>query len=187
MMSIAIIIPAYNETENLKNLVTKINQNLNNCEIYIIDDSKTNEGEKTLEQFKNINYIFRGKKLGRGSAVLLGIAKCIEKKFDIYIEMDADFSHNPDELEEKIKKFIQSKADILIASRYLKNVKDTRKKIALANKSTINRYWLDYFQGDTLIICNPFMRLFFVWVSKLVTFPTNPNVLSVASATGLSI
>lgn len=44
MMSIAIIIPAYNETENLKNLVTKINQNLNNCEIYIVDDSKTNEG-----------------------------------------------------------------------------------------------------------------------------------------------
>lgn len=123
MKKIAIIIPAYNETENLKNLVTKINQNLNNCEIYIVDDSKTNESEKTLEQFKNINYIFRGKKLGRGSAVLLGIAKCIEKKFDIYIEMDADFSHNPDELEEKIKKFIQSKADILIASRYLKESK----------------------------------------------------------------
>ena len=109
MMSIAIIIPAYNETENLKNLVKNINKNLNNCEIYIVDDSKTNEGEKTLEQFKNINYIFRGKKLGRGSAVLLGTPNPL-KKFDIYIEMDADFSHNPDELEEKIKKFIQSKA-----------------------------------------------------------------------------
>ena len=51
--------------------------------------------------------------------------------------MDADFSHNPDELEEKIKKFIQSKADILIASRYLKESK-------IINWNLSRRIFLNY-------------------------------------------
>ena len=55
MSRIAIIIPAYNEKDNLKKLVECINQNLNSCEIYIIDDSKINNTEKTLEKFENIN------------------------------------------------------------------------------------------------------------------------------------
>ena len=123
MSRIAIIIPAYNEKDNLKKLVECINQNLNSCEIYIIDDSKINNTEKTLEKFENINYFFRGNKLGRGSAVLYGLNESIKKKFDIYIEMDADFSHNPNELKNKIQNFIENKNDLLIASRYLKNSK----------------------------------------------------------------
>ncbi len=123
MKRIAIIIPAYNEKENLKNLIESINKNLQNCDIFIIDDSKINDSEQTLREFNNINFFFRGDKLGRGSAVLFGLNQSIKNEYEIYIEMDADFSHNPNELDDKIRKFINNNHDLLIASRYLKNSK----------------------------------------------------------------
>ena len=60
--------------------------------------------------------------MGRGSAVLYGIKKAILiKKYNIFIEMDADFSHNPKELIKNINYFKKNNADLLISSRYLKN------------------------------------------------------------------
>ena len=69
-------------------------------------------------------YIYRGKKLGRGSAVLLGMEYALrEKKNKIIIEMDADFSHNPTEIKKNIDFFYKKKLNFLIASRYLKKSK----------------------------------------------------------------
>ena len=98
MTKIAIIIPAYNESENLEKLVNKINDNLNNVKIFIVDDSKTNESEHLLSNKKNVYFYYRGVKLGRGSAVLFGFTQSLKENFDLYIEMDADFSHDPNEL-----------------------------------------------------------------------------------------
>ena len=53
MTKVAIIIPAYNESENLEKLLDKINDNLNNVKIFIVDDSKTNESEHLLSNKKN--------------------------------------------------------------------------------------------------------------------------------------
>jgi len=123
MNKIAIIIPAYNERENLKKLVDQINSNLNNIQILIIDDSKVNDSEQTIIDKKNVHFIYRGKKLGRGSAVLFGLKECLKKDYNIFIEMDADFSHDPNELQDKIDFFVNNNLDVLIASRYLKNSK----------------------------------------------------------------
>ena len=73
------------------------------------------------ERFKkNIKYIHRKNSKGRGSAVLFGFKKGLKKKAkQIFVEMDADFSHNPTELKKNIKLFIDNKSDLLIASRYL--------------------------------------------------------------------
>jgi dolichol-phosphate mannosyltransferase len=123
MNKIVIIIPAYNERKNLKKLVDQINSNLNDIQILIIDDSKVNDSEQTIIDKKNVHFIYRGKKLGRGSAVLFGLKECLKKDYNIFIEMDADFSHDPNELQDKIDFFLNNNLDVLIASRYLKNSK----------------------------------------------------------------
>ena len=128
-MNISIIIPTYNEYENIKELIDKTKNNLSqknlNYKILIIDDSSS---KKILDLIKNdlenINYIFRGKKLGRGSAVLKGIQIALNSKYtDVIIEMDADLSHDPDEIVSKLDIFKEQNCDLLVSSRYAEKAK----------------------------------------------------------------
>ncbi len=123
MNDLAIIIPAYNEESNILKLIKEIKSLLQKPNIFIIDDSSTDK-TKFLVSKEKINYYHRKKKLGRGSAVLYGMKKAyFKKKYNIFIEMDADLSHKPSELKKNIYYFKKKKLDILIASRYLKNSK----------------------------------------------------------------
>jgi dolichol-phosphate mannosyltransferase len=117
---ITIVIPAYNESENIKNLIKKIRQNIK-CQIIIVDDSNDILTKNIYKKKKsNIIYIKRNKKLGRGSAVLKGLKNALKKKkIKIFIEMDADLSHPPSELRRNIKFFNDKNLDLLIGSRYL--------------------------------------------------------------------
>ena len=63
MTKVAIIIPAYNESENLEKLVNKINENLNDVKIFIVDDSRTNESEHSLIIKKMYVFIIEVKNL----------------------------------------------------------------------------------------------------------------------------
>ena len=67
--------------------------------------------------------ILTEKKSGRGSAVIAGFKAAYKKNYDLFIEMDADFSHNPKELKRNIKYFNKNSLDMLISSRYLKESK----------------------------------------------------------------
>ncbi len=126
MKSIGIVIPAYNEKENILRLVQSIRKKLN-CIIIIVDDSSDLETKKIIKKskIKNLLYFNRGKKSGRGSAVLFGFKKIlkIKKKINCLIEMDADFSHNPSELKKNISYFFNNSLDLLICSRYIKGSK----------------------------------------------------------------
>lgn len=119
-----IVIPAFNEEKNLIKLINRIlDLKIKNLKILIIDDSKKNF-ENNLKIFKkHVIYFHRGKKLGRGSAVLYGLKYLIKnfKYFEYCIEMDADMSHNPKEIKNKIKKFKNENLDLLISSRYTQN------------------------------------------------------------------
>ena len=125
MSKVAIIIPTYNESDNIKRLIKKINEYIKNVNIFIIDDSPIPEISKLINvNNKNINYFHRKNKRGRGSAILFGIKKALkDKQINLIIEMDADFSHDPKELRKKIDYFIKKNLDMLIASRYLNNSK----------------------------------------------------------------
>ena len=123
-MNIAIVIPAYNEKDNILKLVTEISKRLNESEIVIVDDSKEDKISELVRDFKNIKYVFRGKKLGRGSAVLEGLDYLINNsQAEIFIEMDADYSHDPLELKKNLVLHKENNYDLLISSRYLKKSK----------------------------------------------------------------
>ena len=125
MNNIAIIIPTYNEIENIENLILEILKNVPQSTIFIVDDSKTQEiGELIRNNNLKAKYFYRTKESGRGSAVIYGLKKALEEnKYETFIEMDADFSHNPKELPGNIDLFFKKKLDLLIASRYLKESK----------------------------------------------------------------
>jgi dolichol-phosphate mannosyltransferase len=125
MSNVAIVIPTYNELENIQRLVNEIRKNITKCNIYIVDDTKNDDIGKLITRKKlKVKYFHRKKKSGRGSAVIYGLKKAFkEKQNKIFIEMDADFSHNPKELNRNLNIFRKKNLDLLIASRYLKKSK----------------------------------------------------------------
>ena len=123
MHNISIIIPTYKEKENIFKLTKKILSIYPKAVIFVVDDTE-NLNLKNRFKSNKIKYFLRKKKKGRGSAVLYGLKKSLRYKSNsIFIEMDADFSHNPKELKKKIEFFIKNDLDLLISSRYLENSK----------------------------------------------------------------
>ncbi len=121
---IGIIIPTFNEKENIFKLTKKLLKLYPNSRIFIVDDTKNYNLKKYFIKNKKINYIFRKNKKGRGSAVIDGFKKALKnKKIEVFVEMDADFSHKPEELKRNLNTFKKNKLDLLVSSRYLKNSK----------------------------------------------------------------
>ena len=124
MKNLAIVIPTLNEEENIEKLVKQIKKQLPKATILIVDDSKNKDIGKIIVKKKlKAKYFHRTNGFGRGSAVLYGLKKAIKLKKNFFIEMDADFSHNPNELKRNINIFNRKKLDLLIASRYLNKSK----------------------------------------------------------------
>ena len=121
MKKIAIIIPTLNESENIHSLVWAIQLRIPKSTIFIVDDSKDEKMKKVIDQKKlKVEYFHRKNSSGRGSAIIYGLKKAIKKnKYVIFVEMDADFSHDPRELKRNINYFILNNLDLLIGSRYL--------------------------------------------------------------------
>tara|TARA_B100000795_G_scaffold261739_1_gene238831 strand:+ start:112 stop:840 length:729 start_codon:yes stop_codon:yes gene_type:complete len=126
MNIINVIIPTYNEDKNILSLLKKINKYVPKAKICIVDDSKNDNIKKILNKnnLHKILYLHRKNKRGRGSAVIFAFKKLVkDNSKQIFVEMDADFSHRPSELPRNIKLFIKNNSDLLISSRYLKKSK----------------------------------------------------------------
>lgn len=121
--SIAVIIPAYCESENIIELCTEIIIFAPNANIIIVDDSPD---ELTMQKVKTyahpqVQITHRSTKNGRGSAVIEGIKQMIHGDHDFFLEIDADFSHPPSQIPDLIAYLKENNLDLLIASRYLKD------------------------------------------------------------------
>jgi len=121
-MNILIIIPTYNESENIVDIINAVYRETPEVSVLVIDDNSpdnTYEKVKNLSnERKNLYAIKRPCKSGLASAYIEGFKWGINHNFDIFCEMDADFSHNPAYLKEMIK-YIQD-CDVVIGSRNIK-------------------------------------------------------------------
>jgi len=119
-----IIIPTYNEIENIEKLIRNIVEIDRTLDILIVDDNSPDgtgeQIEKLKEQFNNLFLIQRKGKLGLGTAYVAGFKYALENGYSIIFEMDADFSHDPKEIPNFLNA-IES-ADLVIGSRYIKGV-----------------------------------------------------------------
>lgn len=121
-----VIIPTYNEKENIERIIRKVFSLTQAFDVLIIDDGSpdgTADIVKLLmEEYAGKLFIHeRAGKQGLGTAYIFGFKWAIEKKYDYIFEMDADFSHNPDDLI-RLKAACLNDADIAVGSRYIKGV-----------------------------------------------------------------
>ena len=127
-MNKIVIIPTYNEIENIEKIIRTVFLLQKNYHVLIIDDGSpdgTADVVKHLQnEFSNQLFIIERKgKQGLGTAYIAGFKWSIEKKYDYIFEMDADFSHNPNDLERLYLACENNECDMSIGSRYVKSGK----------------------------------------------------------------
>ena len=124
-MRILIIIPTYNEDKNIVNLIKQIQLKYKKYNVIIVDDSSNLLIKNVIykNNFKNLEYVKREMKLGRGNAIRFGFNYAVKNLYDYVLEMDSDMSHNPNEIEQLVNKIINNNLDLVIGSRYLKESK----------------------------------------------------------------
>lgn len=122
-----VLIPTYNEKENIENIIRAVFNLPESFDILVIDD---NSPDGTAAIVKNLQQEFAGRlhiverkgKLGLGTAYIAGFKWAIEHSYDYIFEMDADFSHNPEDLLRLKAACRDNGADVAIGSRYVSGV-----------------------------------------------------------------
>ena len=122
-----VIIPTYNEKENIEKIIRYVFQLPDEFHILVIDDGSPDGTAQIvkylMEEFNGKLYLEERKgKLGLGTAYIHGFKWCIAHNYDFIFEMDADFSHNPNDLIKLYQTAVEQKADAVIGSRYCNGV-----------------------------------------------------------------
>lgn len=125
MVNSLVIIPTYNERENVATVIKKLNSLNTGVDILIVDDNSpdgTADIIKGLQkECKNLSLLKRSGKLGLGTAYIKGFNWALERGYQYILEMDADLSHNPDDVPRLIKE-CKKGYDLVIGSRYCDGV-----------------------------------------------------------------
>jgi dolichol-phosphate mannosyltransferase len=122
-----VIIPTYNEIENIEAILRKVFELEVEFDVLVVDDGSpdgTGERVKSLQiEFPNRLFIEERKgKLGLGTAYILGFKWALMRKYEYIYEMDADFSHNPDDLKRLYFACKNDGYDVAVGSRYINGV-----------------------------------------------------------------
>ena len=115
-----VIVPTYNERENIRRLVDTVLRQDGRLEVLVVDDgSPDGTGELVAElerQDARVHLLEREKKMGLGTAYIAGFRWALERGYDYILEMDADFSHDPAHLPQFLRAIRD--ADLVLGSRY---------------------------------------------------------------------
>lgn len=127
MKDAIVIIPTYNEIENIEAIIKAVFAQKKKFDILIVDDNSpdlTGEKVKQLQEHypEQLFLETRKEKSGLGTAYIHGFKWCLAKGYNYIFEMDADFSHNPDDLIKLYEACHTNEADVSIGSRYVKGV-----------------------------------------------------------------
>lgn len=127
MSNCLVIIPTYNEKENIERIVRYVFALPLTFHILVVED---NSPDRTADIIRKLQHEFplklhmleRKGKLGLGTAYIAGFKWALERDYEFIFEMDADFSHNPDDLIQLYKACAEGGADLAIGSRYITGV-----------------------------------------------------------------
>lgn len=119
-----LIIPTYNEIENITRIIRTVLAKTADLQVLVMDDNSPDGTAQAVKELMasepRIHLIERPRKMGLGSAYVTGFKYALEQGFDYILEMDADFSHNPDDLPRLLE--AAQKKDLVIGSRYSQGV-----------------------------------------------------------------
>ena len=120
-----VIVPTFNELENLPKLIPIVLSQDNSIHILIVDDGSPdgtgNYVKEEMQKNDRIHLLEREKKMGLGTAYLAGFKYALQNNYDFIFEMDADFSHDPNELKNFLIAIKDN--DLVLGSRYINGVR----------------------------------------------------------------
>ena len=121
-----VIIPTYNECENVARMTDKVMSLAGDFDLLFVDDGSPDGTAdiirtKMTEYGTRVNLVERSGKLGLGTAYIAGFKWALERGYDQIFEMDCDFSHNPDDLL-RLSARLDNDADVVVGSRYVKGM-----------------------------------------------------------------
>lgn len=121
-----VIIPTYNERENVEKIIRKVFSLETPFHLLFIDDNSPDGTASIIQRLQTefdgrLHLVERMGKLGLGTAYITGFKWAIERRYDYIFEMDCDFSHNPDDLE-RLFLAAENGADLAIGSRYISGI-----------------------------------------------------------------
>ena len=121
-----VIIPTYNEIENISRIINAVLALENRFDVLVIDDGSPDGTAAAVKSIaadeSRVNIIERSGKLGLGTAYLAGFRWALEHRYDYIFEMDADFSHDPADLPRLLDACEKNGADMSVGSRYSNGV-----------------------------------------------------------------
>ena len=101
-MKALVVVPTFNEAENLRELVPRVLEQDPGMELLVVDDNSPDGTGALVESLREteprLHILHRPRKMGLGTAYLDGFRYALERDYDLVFEMDADFSHDPDSL-----------------------------------------------------------------------------------------
>lgn len=127
MPSYIVIIPTYNERENAENIIRKVMSLAPGFDVLIVDDNSPDGTAGIVRsmqtEFSNrLHLLERKEKNGLGTAYIAGFKWCLQRNYEYIFEMDADFSHNPEDLPRLLHACEHKGAGLAVGSRYITGV-----------------------------------------------------------------
>lgn len=121
-----VIIPTYNEIDNISKMIDTVMTLKGDYQMLVIDDGSPDGTAKVVKarqaEFpERLHLLERSGKLGLGTAYIMGFKWALERDYDYVFEMDCDFSHNPDDLERLYERALEGN-DVVVGSRYVQGV-----------------------------------------------------------------
>ena len=120
-----IVVPTYNERENLPRMAQRLLSLRVKVDLLVVDDNSPDGTGKVADelaaQYPQINVLHRAEKNGLGRAYIDGFKWALQRGYEFVFEMDGDFSHNPDDIPELLE--AAGKADLVLGSRYIGGIR----------------------------------------------------------------
>jgi dolichol-phosphate mannosyltransferase len=113
-----IVLPTYNESDNLPGLVAAVHAVLPEARVLVVDDNSPDGTGAVAERLEGVDVLHRPVKQGLGPAYVAGFARVLELGAEYVFEMDADFSHDPADLP-RLLAAVREGADLAVGSRYV--------------------------------------------------------------------